>query len=145
MNEVDAHYPADSCPFCSIAGAFPSPEEHQPQQQREQQQLSAAVPDELECEPERTSPSSFVVLRSPHVLAFLDILPMTAGMSFSPCFSCFCWGRWKSEAAKGREQGRGVSEKNGYCPRFQRGLGERVVTVAFEHVLISGLTCEITR
>jgi hypothetical protein len=38
------------------------------------------VPGEDEVQEGKTEPSSFVVLRSRDVVAFLDILPMTGGM-----------------------------------------------------------------
>ena len=41
--------------------------------------LKESIPKEEESDPEKTSPSSFVVLRSRDVVAFLDILPMTGG------------------------------------------------------------------
>jgi hypothetical protein len=37
------------------------------------------VPRDEESHPDKTNPSSFVVLRSRDVVAFLDILPMTGG------------------------------------------------------------------
>jgi hypothetical protein len=39
----------------------------------------SSIPKEEESNPDKTSPSSFVVLRSRDVVAFLDILPMTGG------------------------------------------------------------------
>lgn len=39
------------------------------------------MPQEDEVDGEKTDPSSFVVLRTRDVVAFLDILPMTGGKS----------------------------------------------------------------
>ncbi|KAF1840848.1 HIT-like protein [Cucurbitaria berberidis CBS 394.84] len=77
MNEADLHYPPDVCPFCTIAAAFPCPENALWSSRKEA--LATSVPSEDEADHEKTSPSSFVVLRSKDVVAFLDILPMTGG------------------------------------------------------------------
>ncbi|CAO2650441.1 Nn.00g017330.m01.CDS01 [Neocucurbitaria sp. VM-36] len=77
MNEADLHYPPDVCPFCNIAAAFPCPESSLWSSRTED--LGRCVPGEAEANYEKTSPSSFVVLRSRDVVAFLDILPMTGG------------------------------------------------------------------
>lgn len=81
MNELDLHYPPDSCPFCTIASAFPGPSAAAAASlwAPEAEKLGRSVPGEKDSEPEKTSPSSFVVLASEHVVAFLDILPMTRG------------------------------------------------------------------
>ncbi|KAF1915231.1 HIT-like domain-containing protein [Ampelomyces quisqualis] len=80
MNETDLHYPPDTCPFCSIAAAFPFPESARLWGSGDKELLARSVPGEEEADKvERTEPSSFVVLRSRHVLAFLDILPMVGG------------------------------------------------------------------
>lgn len=79
MNETDLHYPPDTCPFCSIAAAFPFPEGARLWASGEEE-LARSVPREEEADQvARTEPSSFVVLRSRDVLAFLDILPMVGG------------------------------------------------------------------
>lgn len=86
MQETDLHYPPETCPFCSIAAAYPVSESAQagaslwrsaPEQQ--QKELAACVPSDEESQADKTDPSSFVVLRSNDVVAFLDILPMTRG------------------------------------------------------------------
>lgn len=78
MNETDLHYPPDTCPFCTIAAAFPYPES--PLWESTSKELERSVPGEEEADDvERTEPSSFVVLRSRDVVAFLDILPMVGG------------------------------------------------------------------
>ncbi|KAF2808471.1 HIT-like protein [Mytilinidion resinicola] len=59
------------CPFCAIAAAYPAPPASST--------LAASVPTDATAAPERVSPSAFVVLASRDVVAFLDILPMTAG------------------------------------------------------------------
>jgi len=97
MQETDLHYPPQTCPFCTIAAAFPfpslppsssSPNTNSPpptpslwksSSTLEQDLLKDSIPKEEESDPEKTSPSSFVVLRSRDVVAFLDILPMTGG------------------------------------------------------------------
>lgn len=83
MQETDLHYPPDTCPFCTIAAAFPypSPQPHlwQSSTQAQQTYLPDDVPSEEEADIEKTDPASFVVLRSRDVVAFLDILPMVGG------------------------------------------------------------------
>jgi hypothetical protein len=81
MQETDLHYPGETCPFCSIAAAFPYPQDRSQLWKNRKEELEQSVPAEEEVDPEKTSPSSFVVLRSRDVLAFLDILPMTGGES----------------------------------------------------------------
>lgn len=78
MPSIEAHYPPEACPFCSIAAAFPFPEAPLWNGDRKQE-LGLCVPKEEDAGCEKTSPSSFVVLRSRDVVAFLDILPMTGG------------------------------------------------------------------
>lgn len=91
MNEVDLHYPPDTCPFCNIASAYPFPESPLWEGEGEAA-LKRCVPSEEESElgVEKTSPSSFVVLRSRDVVAFLDILPMTGGEYFFAFLLFFC-------------------------------------------------------
>lgn len=78
MREIDLHYPEEKCPFCTIAAAYPVKEGGL---WKKEEDLESVVPDG-EVEHERTTPGSFVVLSSPEVLAFLDILPMVGGMCF---------------------------------------------------------------
>ena len=80
MQETDLHYPAETCPFCSIAAAFPFPEQGGLWRSK-REELEECVPGEEEAETDggKTSPRAFVVLRSMDVVAFLDILPMTGG------------------------------------------------------------------
>jgi hypothetical protein len=80
MQETDLHYPGETCPFCSIAAAFPFPEQGGLWRSKEEE-LGECVPGEEEADVEKTSPRAFVVLRSRDVVAFLDILPMTGGKS----------------------------------------------------------------
>jgi hypothetical protein len=79
MQETDLHYPPDACPFCAIAAAYPPLNTSKLWNKKEE--LRDAVPDEEECDVEKTSPSSFLVMRTRDVVAFLDILPMTGGKS----------------------------------------------------------------
>ena len=88
MQETDLHYPADACPFCAIAAAYPDPHSQHHSRPRlwtkkrsQEEELQDAVPEEGECNVEKTSPSSFLVMRTSDVVAFLDILPMTGGKS----------------------------------------------------------------
>jgi diadenosine tetraphosphate (Ap4A) HIT family hydrolase len=73
MNELDLHYPADACPFCTIAAAYPP--STSPLWTSKEEDLLGCVPAGA-VDPEKTSPGSFVVLASRDVVAFLDILPM---------------------------------------------------------------------
>lgn len=80
MHESDLHYPAQSCPFCTIAAAYPAREPLLWSKEGEAggEDLLAAVPEgEVRCG--ETSPASFVVLAARGVMAFLDILPMVGG------------------------------------------------------------------
>ena len=88
MQETDLHYPPDACPFCGIAAAYPFPSS-QGLWSKKEEVLGDAVPEEEECGVERTSPSSFLVMRSRDVVAFLDILPMTGGEFL--CIFSFFW------------------------------------------------------
>lgn len=96
MQETDVYYPTEPCPFCTIAAAFPFPVSSCPNSpalwtsSKDQESLADCVPKEDESDPDKTHPSSFVVLRSRDVVAFLDILPMTGGEFFAlPCLACF--------------------------------------------------------
>jgi diadenosine tetraphosphate (Ap4A) HIT family hydrolase len=60
---LESHYPS-TCPFCRISEAYPS-------------SPASPIPDNPD--PALVDPNAFVVLSSDHVLAFLDILPMTTG------------------------------------------------------------------
>ncbi|KAF2222989.1 HIT-like domain-containing protein [Elsinoe ampelina] len=60
---MEEHYP-QACPFCKIALAFP-PDDHTP------------VP--RDPDPERVDPQCHLLLSTPLVLAFLDILPISQG------------------------------------------------------------------
>ncbi|KAI0914965.1 HIT domain-containing protein [Ustulina deusta] len=61
--------PSDnSCPFCSIAQTYAAfPPEHPP------------APDSPELDPSKLAPASFVVLSTPMLMAFLDIMPLSHG------------------------------------------------------------------
>jgi hypothetical protein len=78
VNELDLHYPPDACPFCNIAAAYP-PSSASPLWSPSETSLSSCIPSDTNSNPEKTTPSSFIVLSSPDVIAFLDILPMTGG------------------------------------------------------------------
>lgn len=96
MQETDLHYPPESCPFCTIAAAYPVSDSAQAgaslwrsAPEKLQKELAACVPSEEESQADKTDPSSFVVLRSNDVVAFLDILPMTRGELFFHSFFIF--------------------------------------------------------
>ncbi|KAI1115318.1 HIT domain-containing protein [Nemania sp. NC0429] len=57
-----------SCPFCSIAQAYPPFPPSQP-----------PAPDAASLDPFKLSPASFVVLSTPTLVAFLDIMPLSRG------------------------------------------------------------------
>ena len=77
---MERHYPPDACPFCAIAAAYPPPSLHSSGKLwNKKEELGDAVPKEGECDVEKTDPSSFLVMRTKDVVAFLDILPMTGG------------------------------------------------------------------
>ena len=78
MRELDLHYPQDACPFCAIATAYTAPTPS-PLWSPRPSSLISCIPAEDQCDPAKTSISSFVVLAAHDVLAFLDILPMTGG------------------------------------------------------------------
>ena len=97
MNELEMQYPED-CPFCGIASAFPFSEPPSSSSSSSslsriplnptssitisgtpESSLQKHIPSTVDADPTKTSPSSFVVLASEHVVAFLDILPMTEG------------------------------------------------------------------
>jgi diadenosine tetraphosphate (Ap4A) HIT family hydrolase len=60
--------PASECPFCTIADTFA------PYDPRDPPPLTSYA-----LAPDRTSPSTFVVLSTPLLVAFLDILPLSPG------------------------------------------------------------------
>ncbi|KAF2842291.1 HIT-like protein [Patellaria atrata CBS 101060] len=84
QSSLDDLYP-QSCPFCSIAQAFPfqsipsssNPLLSHPELPKEV--LLSCIPDEGSIEPEKIDPACWIILNSENVLAFLDILPMTKG------------------------------------------------------------------
>ncbi|TID21646.1 Hit family protein 1 [Venturia nashicola] len=79
MPNADYNIPsAESCPFCTIANAYPSAATTSaPSTTQTVKQLQSAVP--MRSEITKVSPSCFLVLSAPSVMAFLDILPMTRG------------------------------------------------------------------
>lgn len=60
--------PAAPCPFCSIASAY---DPYEP--------TSPPAADSSLLDPQKVAPASFVVLSTPTLLAFLDILPLSQG------------------------------------------------------------------
>jgi diadenosine tetraphosphate (Ap4A) HIT family hydrolase len=68
--------PSASCPFCSIAAAYPPipPSIFHPQQKQDGAQESGTIPTDTVQEPH-----AHLVLSTPYVLAFLDIMPLTRG------------------------------------------------------------------
>ncbi|KAK5114888.1 hypothetical protein LTR62_002047 [Meristemomyces frigidus] len=63
MSTLQDYYPTD-CPFCKIATAYPSSE-------------TSPIPSSPD--PEKLDPQCHMILSTPHVLAFLDILPIAPG------------------------------------------------------------------
>ncbi|KAK8062496.1 Adenylylsulfatase HINT3 [Apiospora hydei] len=59
---------SDPCPFCTIANTYPTYDPATP-----------PGPDEPSLDPSKAAPASFVVLSTPTLLAFLDILPLSHG------------------------------------------------------------------
>jgi diadenosine tetraphosphate (Ap4A) HIT family hydrolase len=68
-------YPV-SCPFCSIAKEYPSLSPS-PSALSDAERLKAYVPETVDHT--KLEPNSHLVLQSPEVMAFLDIMPMTRG------------------------------------------------------------------
>lgn len=62
MSSIDEYYPI-SCPFCRIAEAYPP----------------GPSPIPKSPDPEKVDPQCHLLLSTPHVLAFLDILPIAPG------------------------------------------------------------------
>lgn len=62
---VDHPPAADACPFCAIAAAHDL--------------FDPLAPPAAPAEPSRTSPASYVVLSTPDLVAFLDIMPLSPG------------------------------------------------------------------
>lgn len=60
---LEAHYPS-SCPFCRISSTYPASSD-------------ALIP--LDPDPTLLDPQCHLVLSTPHVLAFLDIMPISPG------------------------------------------------------------------
>ncbi|KAI3331614.1 HIT domain-containing protein [Xylariaceae sp. AK1471] len=60
--------PDNSCPFCNIAQAYPTFPPEEP--------LASDSPD---LDPHKLAPASFVVLSTPMLMAFLDIMPLSHG------------------------------------------------------------------
>ncbi|KAF2452378.1 HIT-like domain-containing protein [Lineolata rhizophorae] len=74
-------YPQSPCPFCAIASAFPSPPAASTPSPGGLNENCSAL---HECIPENPNsdlvqPNAHVVLAAPDVVAFLDVMPMTAG------------------------------------------------------------------
>ncbi|KAI7533418.1 hypothetical protein KC331_g13069 [Hortaea werneckii] len=63
MASINDHYPI-TCPFCKIAQAYPPDPNH---------------PIPQSPDPEKVDPQCHLILSTPHVMAFLDILPIAPG------------------------------------------------------------------
>lgn len=59
---------ASGCPFCVIATIYPTYDPNSP-----------PPPDSEMLDPDRVAPSSFIVLSTPTLLGFLDIMPLSDG------------------------------------------------------------------
>lgn len=60
---LESHYPS-TCPFCRISNAYPP---------------SSTSPIPFNPDPARVDPQCHLILSTPHVLIFLDILPISPG------------------------------------------------------------------
>ena len=60
MTSLEEYYPID-CPFCKVSNAYPP---------------STPSPVPIAPDPEKIAPQCHLILSTPHVLAFLDILPI---------------------------------------------------------------------
>ncbi|GAB7325196.1 hypothetical protein MBLNU13_g09271t2 [Cladosporium sp. NU13] len=114
MASTNDLYPID-CPFCKIAQAYPaeaSPIPHSP-------------------DPDLISPQAHVILSTPHVMAFLDILPMAPGhilvttrdhyQKVSDLYNPKVGADWVSQqiASKSRQDSRAIGE---WLPLVSRAL-----------------------
>lgn len=114
MATPDEFYPID-CPFCKIANAYPAEASPIPQH-----------PD-----PDLISPQAHVILSTPHVMAFLDILPMAPGhillttrdhyQKVSDLYNPNAGADWASQrtASKTREDSKAIGE---WLPLVSRAL-----------------------
>jgi len=114
MSTLEEHYPTN-CPFCNIAKAYP-PE-------------SSLVPSNPD--PEKLSPQAHLILSTPHVMAFLDILPIAPGHILVTTRDHYCkvsdlynpkaGSDWASQrkAAKAKEDSRAIGE---WLPLVSRAL-----------------------
>ena len=66
--------PDEECPFCLIAASFPPFDPRQPPTSSPD-----ATRDQHPLDPGRVSPPAYVVLSTPTLMAFLDILPLSRG------------------------------------------------------------------
>lgn len=114
MASTNELYPID-CPFCKIAQAYPpeaSPIPHNP-------------------DPDLISPQAHVILSTPYVMAFLDILPMAPGhillttrdhyQKVSDLYNPKVGADWASQqtASKSRQDSRAIGE---WLPLVSRAL-----------------------
>jgi diadenosine tetraphosphate (Ap4A) HIT family hydrolase len=105
MPSTHDYYPVD-CPFCNIANAYPAETSPVPRN-----------PD-----PDLVSPQAHVILSTPHVMAFLDILPMAPGhillttrdhyKTVADLYNPETGADWASQrhASKSREDSRAIGE-----------------------------------
>jgi diadenosine tetraphosphate (Ap4A) HIT family hydrolase len=73
MSSDNDLYPME-CPFCKIAAAYPATSESPLAASRKAQDC---VPDDADAT--KVDPNCYLVLSSPDVMAFLDIMPMAPG------------------------------------------------------------------
>lgn len=114
MPSTHDYYPVD-CPFCNIANAYPAETSPVPRN-----------PD-----PDLVSPQAHVILSTPHVMAFLDILPMAPGhillttrdhyKTVADLYNPETGADWASQrhASKSREDSRAIGE---WLPLVSRAL-----------------------
>lgn len=75
-NKMTVPSSSESCPFCRIAATYPPipPSIFHPQQKQDAAHESAIIPTDTTQETH-----AHLVLSTPYVLAFLDIMPLTRG------------------------------------------------------------------
>ncbi|ORY57445.1 HIT-like domain-containing protein [Pseudomassariella vexata] len=66
--DLNALPDSEPCPFCVIASAYPYFDPNSPPN-----------PSDDDVDPDKVSPASFIVLSTPTLLAFLDIMPLSPG------------------------------------------------------------------
>jgi len=74
-DEVETLYPIP-CAFCNIASSYPAGNDSARNASASRRD---AVPTEAAAHSQKIQPACFLILNSPDVMAFLDIMPITRG------------------------------------------------------------------